>query len=127
MKHRVSFAFVYIMEAHASDEWPIGNLPEGCILNQHTTLEERLSAARMFLHSAALHPAVRVLVDPIHNPFNQTYESWPTRAWVILKGKVTFKSMPGDGSGDAVNVVQLSSTLDECCAEMSSSNAERGS
>jgi hypothetical protein len=100
------------MEAHASDEWPIGNLPEGVVLNQHTSTEDRLAAAHMFQKNNNLHPEIRLLVDPIDNSFNQTYQSWPTRAWVInADGNVSYKSMPGDGSGSCVNLTELSTAL----------------
>lgn len=100
------------MEAHASDEWPIGALSTGTAAPpQHKSVEERLEAAKLFKTSHHLHPEVALLVDPIDNVFNNTYQSWPTRAWIISSGKVVFKSMPGDGSGAAVNVKDLHSEL----------------
>jgi hypothetical protein len=100
------------MEAHASDEWPIGNLLEGTVLNQHKLTEERLAAAQMFQRTNVLHPKLQLLVDPIDNCFNQTYQSWPTRAWVISADKeIVYKSMPGDVSGECVCLDDLSSVL----------------
>jgi len=43
----VRFALVYIMEAHALDEWPILDTKRG--LCQHTTLDERAAAAEFTL------------------------------------------------------------------------------
>ena len=41
---QVRFVFVYVMEAHAQDEWPLG--AERSVVKQHKTLKERVSAAR---------------------------------------------------------------------------------
>jgi hypothetical protein len=43
----VRFALVYIMEAHALDEWPILDTEQG--LYQHTTLDERAAATEFTL------------------------------------------------------------------------------
>ena len=39
------FAFVYISEAHAKDEWPLGHVES---YDQPTQMEERLALARRF-------------------------------------------------------------------------------
>ena len=41
---RVQFACVYVMEAHASDTWPLGI--SRSTVKQHRTLDERIAAAR---------------------------------------------------------------------------------
>ena len=111
---KVKFAIVYIMEAHASDEWPIGDLDPGVAINQHRSIEERIEAAKMFQKKYSLSPNIDFLVDTMDNSFNSMFESWPTRAWIISPdGRVCFKSMPGDGSGACVNLNDLTCALKE--------------
>lgn len=114
------------MEAHATDEWPIGNLPAGTELKQHTSLEGRIAAAKMFQATQKLHSAMKLFIDPMDNSFNQTYQSWPTRAWVISANerKIVYKSMPGDGSGSrqCVNLEELSRVLDDCVLRSTASS-----
>lgn len=93
---------IYILEAHATNEWPVNNLPEGINeLNQATTLLERIAAANLFkrTYGSQLHPNVRLIVDGENNEFNSTYASWPFRVWILDEGRVAFKAMSTrDGS-----------------------------
>ena len=41
---QVRFVLVYVMEAHAKDQWPLG--VERSVVAQHKTTEERIQAAR---------------------------------------------------------------------------------
>lgn len=65
---RVSFAMVYVAEAHACDEWPIqssrhnGNRGAVCI-KQHKTTAERCAAAAAFVRDFSV--SMPVLVDPV--------------------------------------------------------------
>eukprot|EP00698_Gefionella_okellyi_P002071 TRINITY_DN1194_c0_g1_i2.p2 TRINITY_DN1194_c0_g1~~TRINITY_DN1194_c0_g1_i2.p2 ORF type:complete len:125 (+),score=29.48 TRINITY_DN1194_c0_g1_i2:927-1301(+) len=87
---RTFMAMVYIFEAHASDEWPVGtNI--SCI-RQPRTLEERVSAARMFVEKRGF--KLPVLVDSMTNDFDAAFASWPLRFWVLHQGKVVYKAMP---------------------------------
>jgi hypothetical protein len=72
------FVAIYIKEAHAADQWPIGNFT--CV-NQHKTQEERLNAARDFV--AKYQFELPVLVDCIDDRFNTLYAAWPERFFVI--------------------------------------------
>eukprot|EP00039_Didymoeca_costata_P013561 m.208746 g.208746 ORF g.208746 m.208746 type:complete len:66 (+) comp15810_c0_seq19:3466-3663(+) len=45
-KEHAAFVTVYVLEAHASDEWPMGT--EICF-RQPKTLEQRLSVAQAFI------------------------------------------------------------------------------
>lgn len=106
--HRVTFVLVYIMEAHASDEWPISNLPEGRVINQHTQLTDRISCAESFRQELNVHEDMTVVVDDMDNIFNSEYPSWPTRCWILSEdSQVHYRSMPGDGCGDAINLQDL--------------------
>lgn len=90
------------MEAHATDEWPIGiTVPDknddcGLVsLHQAKTLKDRMSAAKALKRDFYLGEDFRYLIDPIENPFNSNYSSWPFRCWIIDEnGKIAFKSLP---------------------------------
>lgn len=119
-------AFVYIQEAHATDEWPISSArlsrrPGGapvCIA-QHAALEDRLAAARQFATdygvtvARTVPPAceagagagaggespasVAVLTDAMRNGFQDTFWAWPIR-WYVFQA---------DGAGGAVRVTRI--------------------
>ena len=65
---RVSFAMVYVAEAHACDEWPIqssrhnGDRGAVCI-QQHKTTADRCAAAAVFIRDFGV--SMPVLVDPV--------------------------------------------------------------
>ena len=99
------------MEAHASDEWPIGNAVS---VAQHVSLDQRLFAARALQRTLHPHAAIRLLVDTIENTFNESYSSWPTRAWLIKYGVVHHKSDPGNGNGSTININDLESCIENC-------------
>jgi len=74
------FMAIYIAEAHAADEWPLGNFV--CV-NQHTTIEQRVNAAKSFI--ANYNFKIPTYVDTIDNSFNKTYAAWPDRYYIIDK------------------------------------------
>lgn len=107
--HRTAtFAFVYILEAHAVDEWPVrctnADLP------QHKNTADRLRAARRLQEEYPLHPALTLLLDNEQNEFNRVYASWPFRFWVVRNGRVVLKMVP---DGDQVSL----DALQDWCAE----------
>lgn len=99
---RAVFSFVYIMEAHAVDEWPVRcNYQD---IRQHKTLQERADAAKILQTEFPLHPQMFLYLDNIRDEFNSAYASWPFRYWVIRDGKVALKLMP---EGDQVSMNHL--------------------
>jgi len=104
---KAKFVFVYILEAHATDEWPIACIND--VLPQHKSLQDRANAARIFQESYPLQENIELLLDNVHNDFNATYASWPFRYWIIHQGRVEVKSMP---ENDAVSLKQLYSYLE---------------
>lgn len=82
--------FVYILEAHAEDEWPIGGAVK---FQQPTTLERRCAVAREFIEGMSVE--IPVLVDAVEedlqdepNPdapqtFQELYAGWPVRLYII--------------------------------------------
>jgi len=92
----VNFLCVYIMEAHATDQWPLGRFSKR---SQHKTLQDRLDAANQFKAETNFKPTL--VVDDIDNPFNSIYAAWPERGWIILQGHISYLSDPKlDGSID---------------------------
>mmetsp|Transcript_39407 Transcript_39407/g.68288 ORF Transcript_39407/g.68288 Transcript_39407/m.68288 type:complete len:123 (-) Transcript_39407:52-420(-) len=100
------FAFVYILEAHAQDEWPV---PCECTdVKQHQTMQDRAQAAHLLVKEYPLHPKLNLLLDNIQNEFNNTYASWPFRYWIIRNGRVELKLMP---EGDQTSMKPLEDWL----------------
>jgi len=83
------FLCVYIAEAHAVDEWPLGKI---VCLKQPKTMEERLRVAREFKEKYDLR--LPLLVDKMDNNFDAKYASWPERFYVIENGRMELIGMP---------------------------------
>lgn len=94
------FAGVYLLEAHAQDEWPISEAPKA--FRQHASLAERLAAARALLADCEVAAPLReaFFADAMGDPFDAAYASWPLRFWVLERERVLFKAMPRDASYD---------------------------
>jgi hypothetical protein len=84
--HEVAdFLAVYISEAHATNEWPLGR--RVCIA-QHETIEERIAAAQSYRSDMAA--KVPMVVDTMSNSFNSQYNVWPERLFIINNGVVEY-------------------------------------
>jgi hypothetical protein len=90
---KANFLLVYILEAHAVNEWPIGSPLK---FKQHTTVKERAAVAREFI--SALNWKIPTVLDDIDNGFENTYASWPLRFYIIDKGVMAVKAMPKAGA-----------------------------
>ena len=107
-RRAVQFAFVYILEAHASDEWPVPR--EECVdLRQHRSMLDRARAAQLLAREYPLHPELTLLLDNRDNAFNAAYASWPFRYWIVQDGRVALKMIPVDG--DKANLQALADWL----------------
>jgi hypothetical protein len=89
-KERAIFLGVYITEAHAADEWPVGRSISFC--NQPKDISERCGLARKFVDTTKLE--LPMLVDTMGNQFESTFAAWPVRFYVIKDGKLVFKAQP---------------------------------
>jgi len=69
---RVRFLVVYISEAHACDEWPLGNFTH---IKQHRTAADRIAAARVLHDKYKL--SLPMLIDDLDNNFDKTFSAWP--------------------------------------------------
>ena len=82
-RDQINFCFVYILEAHAEDEWPISSArwsPHGQPIryNQTRTVDQRLYAAKDFVRD--FHLDMPVVIDrPDENLFERYYAPWPVR------------------------------------------------
>ena len=81
---------IYIAEAHASDEWPIGKTVSSC--KQPQTIGDRVSLAARLAQSVP--EQVRVWVDSMDNEFMNTYAAWPTRYFIVDSGILRFIAQP---------------------------------
>mmetsp|Transcript_30523 Transcript_30523/g.91508 ORF Transcript_30523/g.91508 Transcript_30523/m.91508 type:complete len:137 (-) Transcript_30523:248-658(-) len=99
-RDQVDFGCVYIQEAHACDEWPIGKADK---IPQATTLEMRLKMARRLAAETDL--AMPLFVDGINNAFETAFASWPFRFWCLVDGKVSFKAMPREANYHVADLV----------------------
>ena len=85
--------FVYVAEAHPTDEWQLeANVEEAVLLPQHRTLAERQEAARLGATSLGL--TLPLLVDGMDDAVSAAFAAWPERIVVVdADGRVAF---PGD-------------------------------
>jgi len=84
LQSRVFFLTIYVKEAHAADQWKIGNVTS---INQHKTTEERMKAAKLMIN--CMQWKIPTIVDTIDNEFEELFSVWPER-FVLLQndGKV---------------------------------------
>ena len=71
---------IYIKEAHAKDEWALGNIVS---IEQHKSIHERLAVAHNFVEDYNF--KFPTYVDSMANTFNTVYNIWPER-YFIFKG-----------------------------------------
>ena len=77
---------VYIKEAHACDEWKLGN--RICI-PQHKTTADRLEAAKLMVNE--MNFRIPTIVDTIDNTFEETFAVWPEK-FIIMNNEGTIFS-----------------------------------
>ena len=87
---RVDFLLVYVMEAHASDEWPLGK--KRSPIRQHQSIEERRNAWNHFKAARLSHPTdprvaaastAPFALDSMDNTFYSSFGGWPECHLVI--------------------------------------------
>lgn len=91
---------VYIAEAHAFDEWPVGDhLLLGRRILQPRRLEERLALAGDFQRGYGLEALELLVDDPALDAgagFDATYAAWPTRFYVLQQGQIAWIAWPDE-------------------------------
>uniref|UniRef100_A0A668SET4 Iodothyronine deiodinase n=1 Tax=Oreochromis aureus TaxID=47969 RepID=A0A668SET4_OREAU len=83
------FLVIYIAEAHSTDGWAFKNNYD---INQHQSLEDRLSAAQVLVQSEPLCP---VVVDEMTDVTTIKYGALPERLFILQAGKVLYKGGKG--------------------------------
>jgi len=90
-KSFADFLTIYIQEAHAINEWPLGYEFQ---INQHVTLQDRIHAAEIFKQK--YNWSIPLVVDGMENQFNSAFAAWPTRFYIVYKKKMVYISHPGN-------------------------------
>ena len=91
----MGFLFVYIQEAHASDEWQVDSNPEdGVIFAQPTTFGMRQDIAQQC--TGALSLTMPCVVDDMANSVDEAYAGWPERLFVVgADGRIAYAGGQG--------------------------------
>eukprot|EP00808_Paulinella_micropora_P011904 g38167.t1 len=89
----VDFLAVYITEAHAKDEWPVG--PTFSFAEQPKTQAARLALARLHQQRSQL-PFPVVVDDIATNAFETLYAAWPYRFYILYQGRIMYKAQPDE-------------------------------
>jgi len=83
------------MEAHASDEWPLGTRT---VIPQHRSTQARIEAAKSFQEK--YNWPIPMVVDTISNDFHNVFSAWPERLFVIENGKMAYIADAGEDGYD---------------------------
>lgn len=89
------FLVVYIAEAHASDEWPVG--ARTSVTTQPTTLAHRMRlASRVHTELLGQDEGLTVVCDDMSNSFQTVMAAWPIRFYVVEpeSGELLYKAQP---------------------------------
>jgi len=78
------FVFVYLFEAHATNEWPLGDAIK---INRHETIADRIAAAKLLREK--YNSECDIYVDDMNNTFNSAYCAWPERFYILSMASVT--------------------------------------
>jgi len=73
------FLVVYVSEAHAIDESPLGS---SVCIPKHKNIEDRIEVAKKYLVEERK-CKIPVLVDTMNNDFEEVYKGWPERFYII--------------------------------------------
>lgn len=107
-KEILNIIIIYIDEAHAIDEWPIGN-SAGVINFKHKSLKDRIGYALKFKKENKVN--IPVYIDNFENDFKNIYKSWPFRAIIIKDEKLVYNSTPVESE---YNIIEIYDFLDKC-------------
>lgn len=103
---------IYVAEAHACDEWPIGSSIE---ISQHRSVQDRRDALQK--QNICLGPSPwPVYVDslPEHANFAKIYGAWPFRFYIFRRNKLLYLPDPVDCG---YSLIELRETLEQLLAE----------
>lgn len=84
------FVTIYIKEAHACDQWKLGNRIN---IKQHQSSEERVEATKLMMKE--MNFRIPTIVDSIENGFEEAFTVWPEKFVLIdNEGNVFSQSKP---------------------------------
>mmetsp|Transcript_10764 Transcript_10764/g.19538 ORF Transcript_10764/g.19538 Transcript_10764/m.19538 type:complete len:125 (-) Transcript_10764:130-504(-) len=111
---KVRWAFVYTLEAHAADEWPITSAryepsKKPVCISQHRSDEERLRAMRHF--QAAFKVPFPVVADSIQGHFESLFCTWPFRFYVLRGKRVFWRAQPKNCTYELEELVRVLDSL----------------
>jgi hypothetical protein len=92
---RAEFLFVYITEAHPSDEWQLdSNEDDEVVFTQPVAFSERYEVAEACSESLML--SMPCVVDDMDNSVDEAYAGWPERLYVVdVDGTIAFAGRRG--------------------------------
>lgn len=90
-KDRAFFISIYLLEAHAKDQWPLGNF---VVVEQHKTLEDRIAMAKRYIKETGWQ--MDMVVDNMKNEFQWIFWAHPERFYIADQGKLQYKARPTD-------------------------------
>jgi hypothetical protein len=107
----IELVYVYIKEAHPSDEWQMeSNEEEGVVFPQPRNDTERRLRAKAFVSEMGVEGLT--LVDDIRNTANACYAAWPERLYVIDRdGRIVYKGGMGPFGFDTDELEEFLATL----------------
>lgn len=85
--HMADFVIVYTREIHPTDEWAFNKTTFS--VRQAVSLEQRVQAAT---HVSSLELSCPLMVDNMDDEAARLYGSMPERLFIVLDGKVLFRS-----------------------------------
>ena len=92
---------MYVEEAHALDEWPIGldgAMSQHCLtrsINQHKTDQDRVDAAtEMSKRLPWFSERFSIMAAPISIDISKRFDAWPFGMWLMKGSKVIQKIQP---------------------------------
>ena len=89
-KENVDFLFVYVAEAHASDEWAAGAFK---VLAQHRNQTERIDAAKSFIEMSKL--KCNLVTDLMTNVTAKMYGARVERLYIVRDSVIFYQGGPG--------------------------------
>lgn len=93
---------MYIAEAHARDQWPVGRVISHC--DAPATMEGRVALAQQLYRQQPELQRIPCLVDGMDDAFLEAFAAWPLRLFVVHEGKLAFKAAPKDGEYDLADL-----------------------
>jgi hypothetical protein len=112
------FVFVYIEEAHATDEWPIssGRYNKDNVAvsyAQPKTLEERARIAAEFKEN--MQCEIPIWLDSMSNEFEHLYACWPLRFYLVQPEEDNVKILkrfdPSEATFDLIEIREVIETF----------------